>query len=185
LVFALANEPCILIGQVVVDRDPLWDRVGRHENILGVVSRVVLQDALQDAVRFKPQLARNDHLPRHETDLHAPVVLGAHHFDDEILNGGLRHVRCGRQLVLLIASQRGMRCREQLHAIAASKGRIEAVVVDVSSDVFLGLPHRERQCLGATPGDDLVEVVPQLLVGADIAEGVGDVRVARHVALAL
>ena len=64
--------------------------------------------------------------------------------------------------------------------IAADIGGIKGAIVDVRDNVLLGLSCREGQALDALFGNNLVKVILHFFLRDDVAERVGNVRVARH-----
>ena len=177
------DEPCVHIGQIVVDLHAFREHPHRTQGVDSVVRGVVLKLRLHDARCLESQASRDNQAARHQADLHATVVDRVHDLDRKVLNRGFRQVSRGGQFVGERAALDRVIRGQQFFTVAARVGRREGAVIDVRTDVFLRLTEGEREVLGRTNGLLFVLVVVDGLTGHDEAEAVGNGGIARRVAL--
>ena len=160
------QEPCVRVGQEVVDRIAFRDGTVVNDRVHVVVIGTGTELSFQQAGCNELQCRRDDQLAGTGGDQQTTFVSPTCDLDDCVFKRGLRQVNLGRRGVAVGATgYQRVSSAEQSHAVTTCVVRREAVVQNRCRFYLLGVRHRTGERLGVTSRQGVIEVVLDGLFG--------------------
>ena len=179
------QEPCIGVGQIVVNCVTFWDRTIVLQRVDVVVGCANTQAGFQQAGCNELQCWRNNQFARLSSDQQTTFISPSSDLNNSVFQRCFVQVDCNAWAVVVHATvdewvtntSAGRVHTEQRHTVTTQVRATETVVQDGSSFNLLGVGHGACQRLGVTSRQAVVQVVFNSFFSDGEAQGDGLVAV--------